>query len=74
MSCKTDLPAVGQYVGIISYYSFTAHLFYVQPCAESFELEMQCKPGPAWCLRLWVAALSVLPTSLFRYRRHAPAK
>lgn len=36
---KLTCPSVGHWVDI-SYYSFTALLFYVQPCAESFELEM----------------------------------
>lgn len=37
---KLTCPSVGQWVDVISCYSFTALLFYVQPCAESFELEM----------------------------------
>lgn len=37
---KLTRPSVGQWADVISCYSFTALLFYVQPCAESFELEM----------------------------------
>lgn len=37
---KLTCPSVAQWADVISCYSFTALLFYVQPCAESFELEM----------------------------------
>lgn len=66
-------PSVGQWGSTVSSYSFTTCLFHVQSCAESFELETHCKPGLAWYLPLWVAALSVLSPSLFGHRRHASA-